>query len=310
METNKCIPKIAVLLSSYNGSRFIQTQIDSILNQKDVFVTLFIRDDGSNDERTLKLLDEYNENPNIIVKKERNIGLAKSFMNLVYEVGTEYDYYCFSDQDDIWLEYKLIKAIEKIKEKKIPTLYVSNQTLIDSNGNYLAKRHKKLLSTGYKQILCNNLFSGCTMVWNELLQEILIQYKPSDELLQKRIHDVWVGMVASVVGTIIYDDESYILYRQHENNVVGVKKSKKLKEYIKKFKNSNLRNGRSILAKEIYLLLKDKILDDSIKEELNYIGNYQESKKLKKKLLKDLTLYKYTGESKLEYKIKVRFNLF
>jgi Glycosyltransferases involved in cell wall biogenesis len=306
----KTIPSVAVLLSSYNGSKFIERQVQSILNQKDVKVTLFIRDDGSKDEKTLEILEEYKKIENIVLVQEQNVGLAVSFMNLVYMAKDSFDYYSFADQDDIWLEEKLIEAIKKIKDFDLPALYVSNQTLVDSNENFIGKRHKTILPTDYKQILCNNLISGCTMVWNKSLQQVLIEYKPSQMLLQKRIHDVWVSMVAAVVGTIVYDENSYILYRQHENNVVGVRTQTKFKEYLKKFKDPKLRNGRSLLAKEIYELFQDKIEDSSLKEELYYIGNYQASKKLKKRLMKDISIPIRTGESKFEFKMKVRFNLF
>lgn len=133
----KTIPSVAVLLSSYNGSKFIERQVQSILNQKDVKVTLFIRDDGSKDEKTLEILEEYKKIENIVLVQEQNVGLAVSFMNLVYMAKDSFDYYCFADQDDIWLEEKLIEAIKKIKDYDTPVLYVSNQTLVDSNEKFL-----------------------------------------------------------------------------------------------------------------------------------------------------------------------------
>ena len=95
-------------MSTYNGEKYLSQQIDSILNQKEIDVHLFIRDDGSYDN-TWKLLEEYKqkyEKINIISAK--NVGVGNSFMNLLYSVPNIYDYYAFSDQDDIWEPNKII----------------------------------------------------------------------------------------------------------------------------------------------------------------------------------------------------------
>ena len=298
-------PTIAVLLSAYNGEKFIKEQIDSILKQKDVELNLFVRLDGCTDS-TKEIVNSYN---GIHVFEEENIGLAKSFMELIKKAGCDYDYYCFADQDDIWLEEKLIKAIDKLKDKTQPTLYTSNQKLVDVNADFIGMRYSSPVNVSYKQILCNNLVAGCTMVWNKALQQYLLDNIPTDDLLKKRIHDVWVGMVAASIGEVIYDEESYILYRQHANNVVGVKKRNKLLAQFKKFRDKSKQNGRSFLAYEILNKFSDNVSDDK-KEFLNKCAFYKSNRKLKKALLKDEEVYKLTGESKKEFKLKVRLGLF
>ena len=297
--------KVAVLLSAYNGEKYIKEQVDSILNQKSVDVHLIVRIDGSSDT-TFDILKNYK---NITVLNEQNVGLAQSFMNLVKFAGLDYDFYCFADQDDIWLDNKIINGCKKISETDLPVLYSSNQTLVNQNGEFISTRYSNEVNVSYKQILCNNLISGCTMVWNKALQSLLLKHLPSKELLDKRIHDVWVGMVAACCGQVIYDSNSYILYRQHENNVVGVKKGNRFKAIMKKFKNNKTRNGRSFLAYEILKGYSELIPNDK-KEYLEKCAYYQKNRKYKKSLLKNKELYSLTGESKRMYKIKVRFNLF
>lgn len=94
--------KVAVLLSTYNGSKYIKEQIDSILSQEGVNIDIYIRDDESTDE-TVNIIYEYKSN-NIFLTEGKNIGVGNSFMELLYSVPEIYDYYAFADQDDIWSE--------------------------------------------------------------------------------------------------------------------------------------------------------------------------------------------------------------
>ena len=94
--------KVAVLLSAYNGEKFLCEQIDSIMNQQNVDLDLYIRDDGSS-YRTQEYLKQYVEqNDSIHLQNGCNLGVANSFMSLLYNVPNHYDYYAFADQDDIW----------------------------------------------------------------------------------------------------------------------------------------------------------------------------------------------------------------
>lgn len=303
--------KVAVLMSSYNGEKYLREQMESILNQKKVCVDLYVRDDGSSDG-TKGILHEYEDK--IRVCYGENMGVGSSFMQLIYDVPGDYDYYAFSDQDDIWLPEKLQKAVESIEAEKeeMPVLYVSNQILVNEKGEKTGIRYQQKPNTDYKQILCQNKVAGCTMVWNDTLQKLLQEEKrrPSRELLHNRIHDVWVAMAAAVIGKIVYDSEGHIYYRQHENNVVGVRKVCMWKQWMDKIRNPSLRNGRSILCKEIYHCFKDLILDSSVENDLECYGFYHQSKELKKKLLQEKSLLLYTGESRAFFVLKVGIGWF
>ncbi len=298
---------VAVLMSTYNGEKYIKEQIESILQQQNVDVTLFIRDDGSSDG-TAKIIKQYKHK--IVLKEDKNVGVGNSFMQLLYCVPDTFDFYAFADQDDIWLDNKLDRAIE-ILNKNRAELYCSNQTLVDRTGRVVGQRYENTIDTSFRQIMCQNKAAGCTMVWSNKLQKMLSDpaRRPSMQLLRSRIHDVWVIMVAACIGTVYYDNNSYIYYRQHENNVVGVRKTNIVKQWREKLQNPDLRNGRSSLCKEI-IEKYDNAVHQDIKDELCVYAYYDTSLKNKIALLRDNRIRKITGESKLMYTAKVLGNLF
>ena len=124
--------KVQVLLSTYNGEKYLKEQIESILKQKEVDKKLIVRDDGSSDS-TIKILEEIsNKNKKIIFYKGKNIGPARSFMELLKK-SEEADYYSFADQDDIWEENKIISAINKLNNINEPELYLSALGIVNES---------------------------------------------------------------------------------------------------------------------------------------------------------------------------------
>lgn len=299
---------IAVIMSTYNGEKYLREQIDSILNQKNVDVNLYIRDDGSSDN-TIEIIRSYGKKVKYI--KGENAGVGSSFMRLLHKIPLIYDYYAFSDQDDIWLDNKLEKAVSAIRDKEIPALYTSNQILVDKDGTVIGPRHEEKLNTSYEQIITDNVLTGCTMVWNKGLQELLAEKKrlPSSLLLKKRIHDVWVSLVASAVGEIVYDENGYINYRQHENNVVGVKHQSVIKTWTKKIKKSETRNGRSYICKELLKRYGDIIDNIDIINYCTEIANYKKSVFSRCKVAFNKRYTAYSSENQLSFAVKVFLGL-
>ena len=103
--------KIAVLLSTYNGEKFLSVQLESLLAQKDVDLTIFVRDDGSSDTTPNVLVQFAAQHNNIHLRLEKNIGVIASFFDLMTTVDDDFDYYALADQDDYWLPEKLISAV-------------------------------------------------------------------------------------------------------------------------------------------------------------------------------------------------------
>lgn len=300
--------KVAVVMSTYNGDKYLAEQLDSILAQTGVSVSLFVRDDGSTDG-TRAILAEYAEtHGNVSVDFAQNVGVGNSFMNALYAVPDTFDYYAFADQDDIWLENKLIEAITLLRSSG-KALYASNQENVDKDGNSLGMRYGDDADIHLTpvSIISNNTVAGCTFVFTRELYGRLTaaECRPTAELLKNRIHDVWVAAAAAVNGGIVYDPRSFINYRQHGNNVVGSFKpsfKKRMKERLRKVKDKGQRNGRCMLAREL-VRCYGNAADFPLVEVC--------AKARKTKLLKHGgELRSYTGEGAFAYFIKVLLGLF
>ncbi len=304
--------KVAVLMSTYNGQKYLCEQIESILSQNSVEVEIFIRDDGSSDSTRDILTDYVEKYSNIHTDFAENVGVGNSFMNLLYSVSDTFDYYSLADQDDIWENNKLIESINLL-QKSGKLLYGSNQECVDKYGASIGLRYNpnEKIHQSPISILEKNMIAGCTMVLSCKLFKVLTEKnnRPSPSLLRNRIHDVWIAMIASLYDGIVYDPRSFIKYRQHENNVVGAKSnfSRRLKERLKKVRHSEYRNGRSLLAKELTIKFPEEIKRYPLIE----ICSQSHSFKGKIKILKNgKQLRSYTKESRFSFFIKVMFGVF
>lgn len=208
--------KVQVLLSSYNGEKYIREQIDSILSQRGVDVSLLVRDDGSTDS-TCQILEEYSAENKLRWYQGENLKPARSFLQLLRDADTS-EYFAFADQDDYWQPEKLEVAINSLERYTgQPAMYFCKTQLADSNLKPIASPVLTPRLT-FGESLVYEFMPGCTMVLNKRLKEIINTYSP--EYLS--MHDVWIYGVAQAVGAkIIFDPVPHILYRQHGNNTIG-----------------------------------------------------------------------------------------
>ena len=247
--------KVQILMSTYNGETFLREQIESLLKQTYLKIEILIRDDGSED-RTVDILKEYAaSNKNIHIYLENNIGVTKSFFELLKRA--EADYIAFCDQDDVWQENKVEEAVKKLKDKEEPWLYFSNRTLVDESLNVLPGQRKRKCHIGFGNALVESICTGCTIVMNRKLTDIIKMNIPDNAI----IHDWWCYLVAAYKGNITYDENSYIWYRQHEKNVVGANtswiKTVKSKMYYLKKNSGRLKAQLEEFAR-IYQGIKEK----------------------------------------------------
>lgn len=264
----KPFPKVAVVMSTYNGEKFLSEQIDSILAQEDVEVDLFIRDDGSHDS-TLAIIREYckkNASVSFLEDGLSNLGPGESFMLLLSGVfdGSRgvYEFYAFADQDDVWLSNKLSAAIEYLGEGHDPSLYCSNQYLYTLQNGVSSIRNMKFSTTPDLSLfghLTKNELSGCTMVMNRELVSLIAGVElPSKSILDYRMHDAWVFLVAASLGRVAYDNRSFILYRIHSDNTVGVRQLR-LSERVRRvlrpdkgkepYRNLRMRTAQNLICR-------------------------------------------------------------
>ncbi|MFK7847038.1 MAG: glycosyltransferase family 2 protein [Rhodothermales bacterium] len=211
------LPKVNILLSTYNGAVYLQEQFDSIMTQEGETV-LHVRDDGSSDN-TCTMLEEYStRHENLVVRGGQNLGVVNSFFDLMQHADTSCKYFAFCDQDDVWLSSKMAHAVELLEQEdnSIPQLYFCrleyvNDSLEHMGYSPLAKR------SGFGNALVQNLATGCTVVFNEAARQLILSKLPRRAMM----HDWWLYLVVSAFGNIVYDDRVGIKYRQHNANEVG-----------------------------------------------------------------------------------------
>ncbi len=208
--------RVQVLMSTYNGERFLMEQLQSIYAQKGVDVDILVRDDGSQDG-TQVILRQEQEKGRLKWYSGQNLRPARSFMNLLKHADDNADLYAFSDQDDVWDEDKLLAATNAIGEEECPALYFCQTQLVDEHLNDLPQIHISPKLT-FGEALVYQFVGGCTMVFNGALRSTVNQYTP--EYL--RMHDTWVYDIALAIGAkVVFDPVPHIKYRQHTGNSVG-----------------------------------------------------------------------------------------
>lgn len=216
--------KIAVLMSTYNGERYLLEQIASILEQQGSFsLDLWVRDDGSADA-THQILEEYAANGKLRWYTGENLKPARSFWDLLLHCQG-YDYYAFADQDDVWLPGKLQAAVESIVGESGPAAACANARLVGSDLESLGRNvYLTPPPTDLETISIAGGILGCTMVINQALAELL-QSRPMPDVMV--MHDFYVALVCRLAGgKLCFDSTPQMLYRQHGNNVVGASKNK------------------------------------------------------------------------------------
>ena len=298
---------IQVLMSTYNGEKYLNEQIDSILAQDcekrtGTKLKLLIRDDGSKDG-TQKILKEYAEkHPETIEWYQgENKGVIKSFFELIEKSDNNATYYAFADQDDYWHKDKLsagIKHIDKMSEENdtnenIPLLYCCSPLLVDEElkelNNEMTRKVKK---PAFENAVVENIVTGCTIVMNKKLRNMVKAYQPDFTVM----HDWWFYLLASCYGKVYYDIEQHISYRQHGTNTVGynVSRTKEFKDRLKRFKKNRHNISRQLSEFiRIYKKYKENAAGDTLLNE-----EILNSETVKSRLLIAKKLFKYRGDIK------------
>ena len=283
---------ITILMSTYNGEKFLREQLDSILTQKlpaNFELKILVRDDGSKD-KTLDILKEYEQNYGNTVSyyTGENLKPAKSFWNLLNNCPTS-DYYAFSDQDDVWFSDKLQRAIVALQaepNQSIPLLYSSNAVVTDENLNPLGVVESCKKYTDLAHILIYNVSNGCTQVFNNCAKNEFVKFDMDSNLAI--MHDRLADLITAMFGKLIHDEEPSMYYRQHGNNVCGEQSIGKVKNFIKRVKRF-LTSSYSIRSErcKMFLNLYGDKLTEGQRSLLYTVGYYATDKKARKILMND-----------------------
>jgi glycosyltransferase involved in cell wall biosynthesis len=208
------LPTVAVLLAVYEPGDALIEQLKSISQQVGVNIVLYIGDDGSSSDVKMKYKDYLPESCHYF--SYDRIGPGQNFMNLLSNTHDE-DYFAFSDQDDIWLEDKLLKHLS--------ILSLENGVIAGTHSNSAVLRGKKVSLKKSRcnehhlsQLLAENCVQGCTLVINQKARDLICSVKNQSVIW----HDWWIGLVLSSVGKLIYVPGTDTLYRIHQENVIGL----------------------------------------------------------------------------------------
>ena len=216
--------KVVILMSTYNGERYIVEQIDSILLQTYENIELIVRDDGSTDS-TLNILESYAKKGKLTWYQGENIGPANSFMELVSK-SPEADFYSFADQDDYWLPEKIEVAVKGLNQhswQECPLLYCSNIEFVGEDLEHIPapnihlNRYKDKERVKLAEALIRVISPGCTYVFNKKVRDVLCMY----EWNMVCMHDALVFRCIAALGEVIYDATPHMKYRQHKRNFSG-----------------------------------------------------------------------------------------
>lgn len=222
--------KVTILMSTYNGERFLAEQIESIRQQTYTDWQLLIRDDGSKD-RTREIIQDFCQKDNRIhfvnPDSVENLGVIKSFFHLLKHQMS--DVYFFSDQDDVWLPEKVEMQLEEtIKyDDNQPLLVYTDLKVVDQELNVV---HESMIRTQsdhantelLQEITENTVTGGVSMI-NQALADLWTGQEEYDLLM----HDWYLALLAAAFGHLVYIDRPSELYRQHSNNVLGARTLRK-----------------------------------------------------------------------------------
>lgn len=207
---------IDILLATYNGEKYIDTQISSIVNQTYTDWKLYIHDDGSTDSTVEKIKHWHSLDSRIIFIEDGIVFRepGRHFFHLM-KYSTS-DFICFADQDDLWFENKLSVMYEHIDKISLqPELVICGCYLWNLDEySVVPKIDFSCAHNLYEFLFLNGGLQGCAMLFNAALRSVAFEH----DLSYLYMHDYLISLVAFTFGSVIYIDKKLFLYRQHEYN--------------------------------------------------------------------------------------------
>lgn len=216
--------KVIILLPTFNGEKYLQYQLDSLVNQTYKNIDVYIRDDNSKDN-TIKIIDDYCSrewkgiNFTKVDSNGENLGYPDCFWKLL-KIVPEADYYCFCDQDDWWEPEKVERSIECLKkiDKNIPAMTYCEFDYYNQKMDYLRNGENILDSYDFEKGMYYTYAPGFTQMINRALVEKL----NFDYIIGKNLaHDLWCQWIATSIGLIVPNDKVLARYRRHEMAVTS-----------------------------------------------------------------------------------------
>lgn len=222
--------KVGIVLGFKDGQEFIMMQLDGIFRQKYDNFHIHIFDDCSTFEHVDTLISENIDSQNAskisYQRRENRLGFCANFLNGLKSISDDFAYYAFCDQDDIWGETKLERAITTLKQypQDTPALYCSRTEIVDQSGEvHLGYSPLFTRQPSFANALVQNVGGGNTMVMNKVARDLIIRASENVEVVS---HDWWAYIIITGAGgNVYYDPIPSLKYRQHDNNLIGANNS-------------------------------------------------------------------------------------
>ncbi|URC13102.1 glycosyltransferase [Flavobacterium sp. B183] len=203
---------ISVCLATYNGEKFIKKQIESILHQLCSDDEIIISDDGSVDN-TIRIVNGFNDKRIKIVFNKLERGYTNNFENAINHASGNYIF--LSDQDDVWMDTKVSKTLELLKNNDF---VVSDALFVDTDLNNLNYTYFGIRGgkNGFFQNLYKSQYLGACMAFKREILPRILPFPVKKELCP---HDMWISFIAQFYYKATVIKEPLIKYRRHEKNV-------------------------------------------------------------------------------------------
>lgn len=226
---------VNILLSAYNGEKYLLEQLESINQQTYQNIHLYIRNDGSKDD-THSILKSFSSKYPITIIDGENIGFMKSFFCLL-ETASDGDYWAFCDQDDVWLPSKISLAVDWLKkhDNSKPLLFQSAYEVVDENLNHIQSYLPPKYTIDFRRSITENWYSGFSCVINNTSRELLLMGNPE----KIDYHDWWMEMIAKAFGISYFDPTICAKYRRSSQSLTRISFDKKIKWFLSNFKKTS-----------------------------------------------------------------------
>jgi len=213
--------RLAVLLATYNGAAFIDSQLQSIADQDWPHIDVWASDDASTDSTRapLRAWQRRWQKGEFRILEGRNAGFAENFRSLITHDGVDADYVAFSDQDDIWLPGKTRAAVGSIGRAAGPALHCERTIVADRHGAEIARSPLFRRPPHFRNAMVQNIAGGNTMAMNRFAFELLREAAGRTAFVS---HDWFTYLLLTGAGgQVVYNAEPHVLYRQHGANLIG-----------------------------------------------------------------------------------------
>lgn len=226
---------VNVLISTFNGERFIEQQIESILTQSYENYHIYVRDDGS-DDMTIQKVERYLKTGKVTLYKGKNIGFAQSFLELL-QISDFGDYWAFCDQDDVWHKDKLKWSVDWMERQNSikPCLFHSAFENVDIDLQHISFYKPISSKYDFRRALTECRYFGFSMVINSALRSLMLKGNAQNIVS----HDWWAQLIAVKFGVCEFDSRVASKHRRHMDSITLDNGKKKIHWLEKSLKDGN-----------------------------------------------------------------------